>query len=136
MKRGKKMKKILTTAALILALIVFMTSCVSEELWSDAVYSADTTVGEGETTVYVEIEAGKKEITLTVKTDEEILGDALFSLGIINDASFFDTVNGIKADWYKDSAYWAFYMGEEYMMHGVGDEVISGGEHYRLVYTR
>ncbi|MBO5907657.1 MAG: hypothetical protein J6Q85_05880 [Clostridia bacterium] len=130
------MKKILSTLALTLALLLLMTSCVREALWESATYSLDTSVGEGAKTVFVEIEAGDKKVTLTVKTDKQTLGEALFELGIINDASFFDTANGIKADWYKDSAYWAFYKGNDYMMHGVGDEIISGGEHYRLAYTR
>ena len=105
-------------------------------LWATAKYLKDTTVGEGAKTVLVDIEADGKKITLTIKTDKATLGEALFELGIINDASFFDTANGIKADWGTDQAYWGFYKGEDYMMVGVNDAQISGGEHYRLVYTK
>ena len=105
-------------------------------LWTTAKYLEDTTVGEGAKTVLVDIEADGKKLTLTVKTDKATLGEALFELGIINDASFFDTANGIKADWSADQAYWGFYQGDDYMMVGVGDAAISGGEHYRLVYTK
>ena len=105
-------------------------------LWANAKYLKDTTVGEGAKTVLVDIEAAGQKITLTVNTDKENLGEALFALGIINDASFFDTANGIKADWNADQAYWGFYEGENYMMVGVGDVKLSGGEHYRLVYTK
>ena len=40
------------------------------------------------------------------------------------------------ASWDKDQAYWAIYKGEEYMMVGVGETNIAGGEHYRFVYTK
>ncbi len=128
--------KLLSTATLLITLILLFTSCVYRDLWTDATYTEDTTVGEGAKTVSVEIEAADKKITITLKTDKATLGEALFDLGIINDPSFFDTANGIKADWNKDGAYWAFYIGSDYAPHGVSDEAISGGEAYRLVYTR
>ena len=56
--------------------------------------------------------------------------------GIYFRYSFFDTLNGMKADWNADQAYWAFYQGENYMSVGVNETVIEGGEHYRLVYTQ
>ena len=105
-------------------------------LWASAKYLEDTTLGEGAKSVLVDIEADGKKITLTIKTDKATLGEALYENEIINDASFFDTVNGIKADWSADQAYWGFYQGDDYMMVGVGDVTISGGEHYRLVYTK
>lgn len=105
-------------------------------LWENATYLKDTTVGKGEKTVLVDVEVEDQKITLTIKTDKATLGEALYELELINDASFFDTLNGMKADWNADQAYWAFYKGEEYMMVGVGDAEISGGEHYRLVYTK
>lgn len=105
-------------------------------LWASAKYLKDTTVGEGAKSVIVDIEADGKKITLTIKTDKATLGEALYENEIINDASFFDTANGIKADWSADQAYWGFYQGDDYMMVGVGDATIAGGEHYRLVYTK
>ena len=131
-----------STLAIVLsiAFILCLASCGEKVdatgLWENATYLKDTIVGKGAKTVLVDIEAGEQKITLTVKTDKATLGEALYELGVINDASFFDTVNGIKADWNADKAYWAFYKGEEYMMVGVGDAEISGGEHYRLVYTK
>jgi len=137
------MKTTVKTAISVVLSVVFILCLVScgdkvdaTGLWENATYLKDTTVGKGEKTVLVDIEAGDQKITLTVKTDKETLGAALFELGIINDASFFDTANGIKADWNTDKAYWGFYEGENYMMVGVNDVKISGGEHYRLVYTK
>ena len=145
--KEEKMKKILTPLlALLLTVssLFAITSCTENKdaeggeavsMWDSATYKTDTEIGNGATTVLVSIEADGKAVSLTVKTDKENLGDALFELGLINDPSFFDTANGIKADWDKDNAYWAFYIGEEYQMVGVQDAVLSEGSSYRLVYT-
>ena len=137
------MKKTIKSMALVmLALILTISifSCNKEEettgLWATATYKENTTVGEGEKVVLIDVETEEKTITLTVKTDKSKLGDALYELSLINDATFFDTLNGIKASWENDSAYWAFYKGDEFMSCGVNDTDISGGEHFRFVYTR
>lgn len=137
------MKKILSASALILALITIFSfvSCdmgesVPEGIWDDATYTSDTTLGEGEKTVTVEVVAADYSVTLTVKTDEENLGDALYKLGIINDPSFFDTCNGMLASWEKDQAYWCFKQDGKKLNYGVGDAKISGGESFSIEYTK
>ncbi len=108
----------------------------AEGFWATATYRKDTTVGEGSKTVKLDVEIDGRSITITLNTDAEKLGDALYGAELINDASFFDTLNGIKLDWNTHKAYWAFYKGDAYMMSGVNEEPISGGEHYRFVYTK
>lgn len=135
----KQTLKISVSLLLTLAALLCLMACAkvpAEGLWENATYRKDTTVGEGSKEVKVDVVIGEEFITLTVKTDEELLGKALYNEGLINDADFFDTFNGIKADWNADKAYWAFYKGEEYMLVGVNQTPISGGEHYRLVYTK
>ena len=105
-------------------------------LWAKAKYRKDTTVGDGGKTVKIDVEADGKKITITLKTDKATLGEAMYEYGLLNDPSFFDVLNGIKADWNKDQAYWAFYEGENYMTVGVNDTKIKGGEHYRFVYSK
>lgn len=107
-----------------------------DPVWDAAIYTEDTALGSGAKTVRVDIEAKGYTLILTVKTDAANLGEALYALDVINDPGFFDTVNGMKADWGADQAYWAFYQGEDLMPYGVGDAQISGGEHFRLVYTQ
>lgn len=105
-------------------------------LWENATYTSDVTLGEGSKTVTFDIEAEGKKITITLKTDKETLGAAMYEQGLINDPSFFDTLNGMLASWDKDKAYWAFYQGETMMPYGVNDQEISGGESFRFVYTK
>ena len=139
------MKKTTVKTLSVILSVVFILCLVScnepaEEvktgIWGNAAYTKDEVVGEGAKEVKIDVVAEGKTITLTVKTDKATLGEALYELGLINDASFFDVLIGIKADWNLDQAYWAFYKGDEMMMVGVGDTDISGGEHYRFVYTK
>ena len=105
-------------------------------LWTNATYLEDTTLGEGAKTVNFTVEAEGQRITITLKTDAATLGEAMYAENLVNDASFFNVLNGIEASWEKDSAYWAFYQGEAMMMHGIGDETIADGASYRFVYTK
>ena len=137
----KNFIKITLALMLSLAAVLCLVSCNDQEkldegLWENATYREDTTVGDGAIEVVIEVEMDGKSIAITVKTDKATLGEALFAEKIINDASFFDTLNGVKADWNDDKAYWGFFKGEEYMMVGVNETAIVGGEHYRFVYTK
>ena len=128
----------LTAALLVVVVMLLAVGCGKEAptgLWADATYTEDATVGTGAKTVTVLVTAEQTTVTLTVKTDKETLGAALYEYELINDASFFDTLNGIKADWDANSAYWAFYVGDDYASVGVNETAISGGETFKFVYT-
>ena len=135
-------KTLLQTYTLILCIVsIFaLVSCAEKVdatgLWENATYFSDAAVGKGEKTVTVEIIAEDQSITLTVKTDKEDLGAALYEYGIINDPSFFNTCNGILASWEKDQAYWAFKSEGKMLNYGVGDAKISGGESFSIEYTK
>ena len=132
----KKTKRIVLVL-LLLAVIAALFSCNGgADVWNDAVYKSDTVLGEGSKTVVCEIAVGDNSVKLTLKTDKENLGDALFELGLVNDAVFFDTLNGMKADYAKDNSWWAFYVGDEMAAYGVSDAKISGGEIFKFVYTK
>ena len=105
-------------------------------LWKNATYLSDTTVGNGPKEVTFTVEADGKMITITLKTDKPTLGEAMFEHELINDASFFNILNGMEASWEKNQAYWAFYEGEKMLPYGVNDQKISGGESFRFVYTK
>ncbi|MBQ9162754.1 MAG: hypothetical protein IJX74_05700 [Clostridia bacterium] len=104
--------------------------------WNSATYTKDTQLGEGKNQIKVIVKTEDHQITLTVNTDKDNLGEALFELGLINDASFFDTVNGMKLDWNTEKAYWGFYKNGDYMMVGANEAPIDGVEQYELVYTK
>ncbi len=137
------MKKSIVSAVsivIVLVCLICLASCGEKVgktgLWESATYLADVTLGDGEKTVSLDIEADGQVITITLKTDKATLGEAMYEHGLINDASFFNILNGIEASWENDQAYWAFYQGEDFMMVGVDEADISGEEHYRFVYTK
>ncbi len=138
----KQTVKIWISLVLAVVLLLCTVSCAEKAdatgLWENATYLSDTTLGDGANTVKVELTVDDQTIVFTVKTDKPTLGEALYEHQLINDASFFDTCNGIKADWDKDQAYWAFYVGDEMAMYGVGDEkaITTGEPTYKIVYTK
>ena len=135
------MKRILTslTAILTLAalLLLTFTACQSTDVWADALYTEDTTLGEGKTEFILNVKAGEKMVTLTLRTDKEILGDALLQLGLIEGEMgayglYVKRVNGISADYDKDGYYWALWINDDYADSGVDSTVIIEGVHYTL----
>ncbi len=132
--------KITVSALLAVIMLLCIVSCQGKidtaELWESATYLSDTTIGDGEKVVCIEVKAGEKSIVLTVKTDKNTLGESLFEHGIVNDPIFFDTCNGIVADWDRDQAYWAFKIDGKIQNHGINDAKISGGENFTLEYTK
>lgn len=135
----KRIINVITAFALIFA--VSATACSKVDPWKSATYTEDTTLGEGESTIYVQVKVNDNSVTFTVKTDKTILGDALLELGIIDGdveeyGLYVKYANGIRADYDKDKAYWAFYENGEYLMTGVDSTEITNGGHYEIVYSR
>lgn len=99
-----------------------------------------------------EVQVGAKEITVTVvhgngeskdfvyHTDAEFLGTVLTENNLVEGVMGpygleIKVVDGEKADYTEDNAYWSLYEGEEYATTGADGLVIADGGHYRLVYT-
>ena len=139
------MKKTLDSFLLLLALVICLSSCAATtdfgELWEAATYVEDTELGDGETTVTVEVKAGEHSVSFTINTDKSTLGEALIEHSLIEgEASqyglYVKKVNGILADYDIDGSYWGFYKDGEYMMTGVDGTEIADGEHYELVHSK
>ena len=45
------------------------------------------------------------------------------------------TVNGLRADYGKDSAYWSFYVNDEYCNYGISQQPVEDGDVFRIEYT-
>lgn len=45
------------------------------------------------------------------------------------------SVNGVRADYTLDGAYWAFYVDGEYCNYGVSEQPIEDGDEFSIVYT-
>ena len=133
------MKKI-ALSLLTLIMILSLTACFGSKPvgeWGTVSYSEDTTLGKGAKTAVVEIVTEEKTVTITLKTDEEILGKALVAEKLIGGEEgayglYIKEVNGVAADYDADQTYWAFYIDGEFAMTGVDSTPIEEGKIYRL----
>lgn len=134
--------KIKQTASLFLCVIILLSFCAcsktdSANLWENATYTSDTTLGQGKNTVELTIKAQDKSVTLTVLTDETNLGKALGDLEIIDGEEgpyglYIKKVNGITADYDTDGTYWAFYKDGEMMQQGIDLTEFENGDKFEL----
>ena len=70
---------------LLIALLGCLAACDggTTDPWEHATYKADTTLGEGATTILVEVKVDTHLITFTVNTDKTNLADALLDVDLI-----------------------------------------------------
>jgi len=98
-------------------------------------------IGEGAKAFRFEATDGEGNVNVwNVHTNAATVGDALVEAGLIEgDVSDFGLmvshVNGIRADFMEDNAYWAFYVDGEFAMVGVDSTDIEEGVTYAFIYT-
>ncbi len=114
---------------------------LEDEAWKSARYTEDTEFGTGEKTVTVKVVCGENSVNLTIHTDKETLADALIEHELVEGDEgayglYVKVVNGVKADYDTDMAYWMLNKYGKMADNGVSQENISGGESYELVYTK
>lgn len=78
--------------------------------------------------------------TFSYRTDEEYLGAVLLAEGLIQGEEgayglMILEVDGERAVWEENGAYWAIYVNGEYGMTGVDTQVITDGDAFALEYT-
>lgn len=142
-KKGfQKMKKIIKLTALSLTLLILclcLISC-SEDLWDNATYKTDTELGNGATTITVDVVYNEHTVKFTVKTDKTTLADALLENNLIEGEDsqygiYIKKTNGIEVSDLSHT-YWAIYIGNEMAMTGADGITIENGASYRLVYEK
>ena len=93
-------------------------------------------LGEGETQFdFTVTDPEGTESCFVINTDEDIVGEALSELGLIEGEPgpyglYVKTVNGITVDYDTDGKYWAFYVDGEYATGGVDTLTIEEGVTY------
>lgn len=136
-----RISAVLITLALIAAMALCMTSCGEKDASSSTPKSQSGAVTESKTEFKftVKYQDGKEE-SFDIKTDKKTVGEALLDEGLISGSDseyglLVDTVNGVRADYTKDKAYWAFFINGEYANTGVSSTDIEAGAEYSFVYT-
>lgn len=104
-------------------------------------FSAKPVAGEKAITIEVVDDAAASTI-YELNTDAEYLRQAMeeaegltFSGAESEYGVMIDTVNGIRADYTLDGAYWSFYVNDEYCMNGIDTQTVNDGDEFSIVYT-
>ncbi|MBQ2751444.1 MAG: DUF4430 domain-containing protein, partial [Oscillospiraceae bacterium] len=102
-------------------------------------FKPSVTAGEKAFTVKV-VHADRSEKTFSYRCSDEYLGDTLLREGLIKGEKgaygiYITEVNGERAVYEKDKAYWALFINGEYAVSGIDATPIENGAQYTLAYT-
>lgn len=98
---------------------------------------------EGSKSIVIEVVNKEEESTkYELKTDAEYLRQAMeeaegltFSGTESEYGMMVETVNGEKADYNVDGAYWGFFVNGEYCNNGIDTQPVEDGDVFSIVYT-
>lgn len=137
------MKNLKTFGLLMLVLIMAFSivGCAGDKDTPTNVSAPSSTVSVATKTITVDI-TGKSGSTktFTIQTDADNLEGALTQEKLIEGTQgdyglFVTTVNGEKAVYETDHAYWSFCKDNVPLNTGVTDTKIADGEKYQIIYT-
>lgn len=98
---------------------------------------------EGSKAITIEVvDKEKKSAMYELKTDAEYLRQAMEEAdGLTFEGEegpyglSISTINGQRADYTKDGAYWSFYVNNEYCNYGVDAQPVMDGDAFKIEYT-
>ncbi len=133
-----KKGKIITVSALILAVVLLLGISF---VYRNTSENASVETGEKNIVLVVTDKEGV-ETKYEISTDAEFLSDAMEETeGLTFDGTMgpyglmLEKVNGEKAVYEEDNAYWSILVDGEYGMNGIDSQPVTDGTEYRLVYT-
>lgn len=143
-KTKRSVRLALIALSVLAVCLVLLASCTVKPAVANgtAAYTSDTELGSGSKTLTVSVTDNEnKTVKFTIRTDKSTVGDALAEHNLIAGDEgeyglYVKTVNGIRADYDTDGAYWGFFRGGEMMMTGVDGTEFADGDSYELVYTK
>lgn len=127
-----KNKKILLSLVAILVAIVAVFAIIT------IANGPDTTKGAKDITVTV-VYADATEKEFEIDTDAGFLADALLEEKLIKEdeykSGFYNYIDGVRADYTKDGAWWCVTKKGEMTNEGMNDLVITDGDEFEITYT-
>lgn len=121
--------KILGVFAFVLVLTVMMF------VYKSAAGKTDST--QKNITISVIDENSEKEI-IELETNAETLQEAMddTKMDYQTDDGMVMIINGTRADYVLDGAYWCFYVNGTMCNFGIADQPVSDGDNFEIVYTK
>lgn len=135
----KRVLSVILCIVLIAAAALITTGCNGNVETPETTTSATSEVkalGEGENKFSFTVTDIDGTVTeFEISTDKKVVGEALLELGLISGEEgpyglYVKEVNGITADYDKNSTYWAFYVDGEYAVSGIDLTEIEEGKIY------
>ena len=127
----KKKGLIITLSVVLIAIIAVFGALIITHRDSFQKGDKDITV----TVVYKD----KTEKTHEISTDAENLGDALLEKGLVTEeehkTGFYVTIDGVRADYTLDKAWWCVTKGGEMTTVGANDLPITDGDSFEITHT-
>ena len=130
--KNSNTKKIVI-GVIVLAVVIAILAVVAVK------FAPQTSEGSKEVTIEVFGSDGES-VSYTIKTDAEYLRGAMEDaedegLTFSDTDGYVETVNGETADYSADSAYWAFYVNDEYCNYGINEQPVADGDAFKIEYT-
>ena len=138
----KQTKTLLRVVPLLLLIAFILSACGKADLWKDATYREDTTLGEGIFTVTIKVTADDKTVTFTLNTDKTDLAEAMLAEELCAGEEgayglYIKYINGIRADYDLDGGYyWNLLVNGEASMMGASGTPVIAGDIYEFVRTK
>ena len=132
------MKKSIKTVIAVVALILVAAALIVVY----KTFGPQTSEGSKNITITV-VDAAGKETIYELKTDAKTLKEAMDEAegltygGEDQGAGFLvDTVNGVRADYTLDGAYWSFLLNGEWCNYGIEEQPVNDGDAFSIEYTK
>ncbi len=127
---------------IVAAMLFVFASCENTENGGNSPTITDTKEERAEVTITVQIKGSDGNITeFAITTASEFLRGALEQESLIEGEEseyglYVKVVNGERADYDKDGAYWSFLKNGEYLMTGIDTTPIDDGDVFAIEYTK
>ena len=144
MKKKNNLIRLLSLVALLVlvaAMTISLASCEGKKNPSDTSAGTDESAAVAVIKVTVVHGDGSSKVFSIDTTEGATLRSALESIDLVEgDESEFGlyvkVVDGERADYDKDGAYWGFSQNGQYMMEGIDTTYVKDGDKFEIAYTK
>jgi hypothetical protein len=135
-----KTKRIVALFVAVVMLVSLCCGCGKAATSSEP--SSGTNVSEqvqlNKITVTIKFKDGEEK-KLELETDKKFLGEVLFEQKLVNEeeykTGFYSYIDGVRADYNEDKAWWCVYENGESAMVGINEIVVDNGDEFQIVHT-
>lgn len=128
--KGKKILGVVILIVLVAAMAFAYNTFSEKPVEGEKNITIEVVMADGEATVYevntdAEYLVGAMEEAdgLTFEGEEGVYGLSI------------SAINGVRADYTLDGAYWGFFVNDEYCNYGVSQQPVEDGDAFSIVYT-